>query len=127
MRYPAEAFILAGGVSRRFGSEKARFMLDGKPMIVHMAGLLSSHFETVTVIAKAAAAYDDLGLTTIADHYPEQAPICGLMTALEQASGEWIFLAPCDTPYLKIDTLRELKGSCQTNRKNWPSWHFAGR
>ena len=108
MTIPAEAFILAGGLSSRFGSDKARFLIDGKPMIIHVADLLGAQFDRVTVIAKSAAEYDDLGLTTIADLYPEQAPICGLLTALEQASNQWLFLAPCDTPSLTAGTLRQL-------------------
>ena len=30
---PAEAFILAGGRSARFGSNKARHLIDGVPMV----------------------------------------------------------------------------------------------
>ena len=105
---PAEAFVLAGGASRRFGADKARYILDGKPMLVHIAGLLDNLFLKVAVVAKADDDYSDLGYTTLADNYPLQAPISGLLTALESAASEWIFVAPCDTPYLDQATIELL-------------------
>lgn len=108
MAFPAEAFILAGGASSRFGSDKARHLIDGKPMISHVAERLENLFERVKVISKLEGEFEDLGLETISDRYSERAPICGLLRALHTASGKWIFIAPCDTPYLSETLLHQL-------------------
>ncbi len=100
IRLPAEAFILAGGGSRRFGSDKARYKLHGRPMILGIAETLAANCERVTVVSKEAGAYADLGLITVADHYPQQAPLSGVLTALELSGSAWVFICSCDLPQL---------------------------
>ncbi len=97
---PAEAFILAGGASQRFGSDKARYLLDGSPMIAVLAANLDPHFNNLTVIAKRPGEYDDLGLRMLGDRYPEQAALSGVLTALEHSAGDWSFICACDLPNL---------------------------
>ena len=107
-RLPAHAFLLAGGQSTRFGSDKARFLIWNQPLIVRLHGLLSRVCREVTVLTKQPSKYADLGLACAADRYPEQAPITGLVTALEMSSTEWCFVIACDLPNLNGDFLREL-------------------
>src|SRR4051794_14706591 len=75
------AYILAGGQSQRFGSDKARAPLDGKPLIVHVAESLKPIASSVTVVAKDFGEYDDLGLVSIGDLQPGLGPMGGLLTA----------------------------------------------
>ena len=105
---PAEAFVLAGGQSRRFGSDKARYIIDGQPMLKRVVERLANLFGSVTVIAKEADLYADLGCPTVADHYPVQAPLAGLLTALELSGTAWTFIAACDLPALDEATIRRL-------------------
>ncbi len=105
---PAEAFVLAGGQSRRFGSDKARYIIDGQAMLKRVVDRLGNLFGPVTVIAKEAGMYADLGCATVADHYPVQAPLAGLLTALELSGSDWTFVAACDLPALDEGTVRLL-------------------
>ena len=105
---PAEAFLLAGGQSTRFGSDKARFLIWNQPLIVRLHGLLSRTCREVTVLTKEPEKYADLGLVCAVDRYPEQAPITGLVTALELSTTEWCFILACDLPNLNGDFLRDL-------------------
>ncbi|MCH7858441.1 MAG: molybdenum cofactor guanylyltransferase [Candidatus Marinimicrobia bacterium] len=107
-RLPAHAFLLAGGQSTRFGSDKARYLIWNQPLIVRLHGLLSRACQAVTVLTKQPSKYADLGLICAADRYPEQAPITGLLTALEMSSTEWCFVIACDLPNLSGEFLREL-------------------
>lgn len=94
------AYILAGGLSRRFGRDKARATLGGVPLVRRIAEGLAPAVGRVTVVADREAKYADLGLTTLADHQPGQGPLGGLARALtdlrEQADGPWLLLASCD-------------------------------
>ncbi len=112
---PAEAFILAGGASQRFGSDKARYLLDGSPMISVMAANLSPYFKRLSVVAKGPGEYDELGLCTMGDRYPEQAALSGVLTALELAAGDWTFICACDLPFLTGEFCRRLWAA----RANW--------
>lgn len=99
------AYILAGGRSSRFGSDKARALFQGQPLIARQAALLSSRARHVIVVARRAGQYQDLGLTTIADLQPDQGPIGGLRTALahhrESNEDGWLMLSCCDLVILQ--------------------------
>jgi molybdopterin-guanine dinucleotide biosynthesis protein A len=77
------AFILAGGRSSRFGSDKARACIDGQPLIQRLANALASDVASVTVVAQQQDGYQDLGLRTIADYQVHGGPLAGLLRALE--------------------------------------------
>ncbi len=90
-------YILAGGMSRRYGSDKARALHRNTPLIVGVARALETVASRVTVVAATAGAYDDLGLKTIGDVVPQKGPLGGLLTAIEDCGdSEWLFLAACD-------------------------------
>lgn len=94
-------FILAGGRSSRFGSDKARALHRGRPLIVAVADDLAGVTVGPTVVAAQAGAYEDLGLDTIADHRPALGPLGGLATALaalpdRHPGVDWLLLAACD-------------------------------
>jgi molybdopterin-guanine dinucleotide biosynthesis protein A len=94
-------YLLAGGRSSRFGSDKARADAGGVPMIVRVACALSPVSSRTRVVADVAGKYDDLGLATIADAVPGCGPLGGLRTALDDLAGEpWLLVAPCDAPGL---------------------------
>lgn len=79
-------YILSGGRSRRFGSDKARAMVSGVTQILRVAELAAPVATRVTVVASRDGTYDDLGLRTIGDRVPGQGPIGGLATAIDDAA-----------------------------------------
>ena len=90
-------YILAGGQSRRYGSDKARALHHNTPLVVGVARALETVASRVTVVAATAGAYDDLGLKTIGDVVPQKGPLGGLLTAIEDCGdSEWFFLVACD-------------------------------
>lgn len=88
-------FVLAGGKSARFGSDKARAVWRGKALLVHVAERLGPVASELTVIAECAGNYEDLGLRTIGDREPGLGPVGGLVTALLQGHERFV-LAACD-------------------------------
>ena len=45
------AYILSGGRSSRFGSDKARALAAGKPLILHAADTVAPVAASITVVA----------------------------------------------------------------------------
>jgi molybdopterin-guanine dinucleotide biosynthesis protein A len=106
---PIPVYILAGGKSRRFGSDKARSEHEGVPLVVGVARALEPVAGRVTVVAAADGAYDDLGLRTIGDVVPDKGPIGGLLTAIDDCGeGGWLLIAACDWVGLNPDWVRVL-------------------
>lgn len=73
--------IIAGGQSRRFGSDKAKAHFEGKMLLDHVAEALRPQVEALVVAGR-----DWPALPTVAD-LPEGGlgPLCGLAGALDHA------------------------------------------
>lgn len=124
-------YILAGGQSRRFGSDKARAVLHDEPLIARLAGRFKGLAGEIVVVADRPDKYADLGLTTIADRVPGQGPLGGLETALsdalERSDSAWILLASCDLADIRgawIETLTaELNPHGRARAFRGEFWH----
>ena len=95
------AYILAGGLSSRFGSDKARALIAGEPLLIRLKNfLLRANFEPVTAVVNDPSRYADLPIQFITDKLPNLGPLGGLHTALthtiERFGEGWILLVPCD-------------------------------
>ena len=103
-------YILAGGRSSRFGSDKARASLHGRPLLRHVAAMLEPVAARLTVVADCCGKYDDLGLRTLADQQPGLGPLAGLHTALGDLAPEdhWLLLCSCDAAVVRGEWLRRL-------------------
>lgn len=100
--------ILAGGESRRMGTDKAFFEVDGVPMITRVVETLRQTCLEVVVVAKAACAYSGLGARVVIDAEPFQAPLVGVCSGLRAVLTPWAFVAACDLPYLAPEAVRLL-------------------
>ena len=75
--------VLAGGASSRMGIDKAFIEIRGEPMVVRAVGALrAAGVEPTVVVGGDAARLSALGLDTVADRYPGQGPLGGVITAL---------------------------------------------
>lgn len=108
---PVNGYILAGGRSERFGSDKARAVWQQRPMLLHTSTLLQPYVAQVLIIAREVNAYADLGLTTLADGFPGHGPMAGLETALTHSPTPWLLLASCDTLGVLPEELQALLGA----------------
>ncbi len=108
--------VLAGGRSTRFGSEKAVALVDGEPMIAHVAAVLARGCEEVAVSAPndsgAAAWARSRGFRVLPD--PPGAPdgpladvLAGVTWTREQGAA-LLATVPCDTPRLPADFVDRL-------------------
>ena len=92
------------------GRDKALLPIDGTPMALKVAGALRvGGCETVVAIGGAAEALAAAGLPTIADRWPGEGPLGGVITALEHfADANVVVVAACDLPQLSAQTVAAL-------------------
>lgn len=102
--------ILAGGRSSRFGSDKARLIVHGQPLLRHVAAMLEPVVASITVVADRAGKYDDVGFRTVADRQPGLGPLGGLDTALHDLPSDykWLLLCSCDAVIIRRVWLNHL-------------------
>jgi len=106
--------ILAGGLGRRMGGvDKGLQLLDGRPLVRHVAERLAPQVDHLLINAnRSQAEYAALGYPVLADEIPDFAgPLAGLHAALSAAATPWVATAPCDSPYLPFDLVSRLQAS----------------
>lgn len=107
------AMILAGGKSRRMGRNKALMPLAGKALLTHVIDRLTPQTHSIALnIAQQDHAWDQFNLPLYQDHIQGQlGPLAGILTGLLYAKaqgGDWVLIAPCDTPFLPHDLVARL-------------------
>lgn len=99
--------ILAGGASRRFGSDKAVALLDGKALIDHVIDRLTPQVVALVVIGR-----DHPRTVSLPDRPgPGLGPLGGLAAALAHAAREGfdaVLTSGCDLPGLPRDLAARL-------------------
>ena len=99
MRLGASGAVLAGGASRRMGTDKAVLRRDGRTLARRASDdLAGAGLAPVAVIGHPAPATLDLapGTVAVADRYPGEGPLGGLLTALEWSPEARCVVVPCD-------------------------------
>jgi molybdopterin-guanine dinucleotide biosynthesis protein A len=115
-------FVQAGGGSTRFGTDKALVRLDGKTMLQRTGELLANVCQDVTIVA-AGGEYADAPWPVLADRWPGQGPLGGILTALHHLNAResadktrnverhpcsFALIVSCDMPFLTTEFLRFL-------------------
>lgn len=103
-----EAFILAGGLSRRMGEPKALLDVGGRPMLAHVADVAARVASSVTLVSDRSQEISSLGLPIIPDVHHAAGPLGGLHAALIAARTEAVLLVSCDLPFLTPQLLTGL-------------------
>ena len=104
---PLRGLVLAGGRSRRMGSDKAALVADGETQLDRAVRLLERHLDTVFVSARADQAGDAVRgrYRQIIDRYDDLGPVAGILSAMKAHPGSsWLVLA-CDLPRIDDATI----------------------
>jgi molybdopterin-guanine dinucleotide biosynthesis protein A/rhodanese-related sulfurtransferase len=93
------------------GSDKALVDLGGAPLVSYARDTLCEA-GAVEVIAVGGDrdALDRLGLRTVADRFPGQGPLGGIVTGLSAANTDAVVVLACDQPALDAPLVRKLLG-----------------
>ncbi len=106
--------LLAGGASRRMGTDKARLPFSGGTLGNNAAHLLTTLFEDVLVVERADNLRPDWPTEIRQLRDPLDAPkaaLTGIATALLHARHPWVFVMACDMPFANR---KLIAGLCQT-------------
>ena len=106
LRSNRAAIVLAGGLSSRFGSDKALEALAGKPLICHVVEPLSNVADELLVIIgrdRSGAGYLAIlpsRARVISDELEGKNPLVGIVTGLQAARSDYVAVLPCDVPFV---------------------------
>lgn len=110
MPEPIWGLVLAGGRSRRMGSDKALLLNDGETQLARAVRLLEGHTEKVFVSNRASQSDDSerSKYLQIVDRYDDMGPVAGILSAMDQEGAvNWLVLA-CDLPNIDDQTISYL-------------------
>ncbi len=99
--------ILAGGESKRMGTDKAFVRLNGKPLISYALNTLKTvSSEILLSVGSAPLQYENLRV--VKDIYPNCGPVSGIFSALSQSKTKLNLVLSCDMPFVSAELLKFL-------------------
>lgn len=108
-RFPGlSAAILAGGKSRRMGSNKALLEVAGVGILRRTADLLRPLVDDLFLVADDPAPYAGLGLPVLPDRHPGRGAVGGIHAALLHAAHPAVLCVACDMPHIAAGVLELL-------------------
>ena len=108
--------ILAGGISRRLGRDKAAEPFGDETLlhrVVRRASEAVGSNDVVIVVAntgQSERAPSDIPHRLVLDALPGSGTLGGIYTGLEAARNEWALVVACDMPFLSAPLLRYMTG-----------------
>ena len=124
--------IISGGRSSRLGQDKGLMRLGGKPLVCWVIERLQGVVDDVVVVVGSEAMvplYSEVvpaGVRVVADCYPQDSPLIGLITGLREVSGEYAVVCACDMPFIDpnvieflFDVSRSLNGVLLVKPNGW--------
>ncbi len=100
--------ILAGGESRRMGSDKSLLPLTGARFIDHVYRCMAALFNEVIIVTNSPGLYKEIPCRKVPDIYYAQGALAGLHSGLLHAKNEKIFVVACDMPFITPAVVREI-------------------
>ena len=100
IRKRCTAILLAGGKSRRMGTNKALLPLNGTSMIQHILTQLRPLCTEILISSAESGHYGDLPFRKVVDRYPDSGPFGGIVSGLEAARNHICLVSACDIPHI---------------------------
>jgi molybdopterin-guanine dinucleotide biosynthesis protein A len=100
--------ILAGGKSRRFGTNKAFARFQGVTLLDRVVGIMGSLFNDLFLVTNTPEEYSSLPVLILEDEVPDKGPLGGIVTALKHSPADKVFVVACDMPLLDPQAIRDL-------------------
>jgi len=107
------AAVLAGGKSKRFGTDKALYLYKNKTLL---GWVLDSFRNVDDKFIVANNDYANFAVKVYPDIISSKGPVTGIYTALHYAKNDWLAVAACDMPFLTSEfwqSLYEYADGCQ--------------
>ncbi|MGE0567404.1 MAG: molybdenum cofactor guanylyltransferase [Bacteroidia bacterium] len=98
-------FILAGGQSKRMGTDKGLVLFKNQSLIQHVINAILPLSSQITIIANSNN-YSQLGYKVISDSIINKGPLSGIYSGLATSDTENNFFLSCDMPLIKTELLK---------------------
>jgi len=102
------AVVLAGGLSRRFGENKAMVDVFGAPLIQRVLEVVRDLFRKLLLVTNDTAAFRDFQVPAVEDLEKGMGPLGGIYTGLKTMETPYAFVCACDMPDLNANLVRLL-------------------
>jgi molybdopterin-guanine dinucleotide biosynthesis protein A len=99
--------ILAGGKSRRMGSDKGLMIINGKPMVQYIIDELES-LDIPVIIVSNNPQYEIFGFPVFEDSIKNKGPMAGIYTGLLHSNTEKNVVLSCDVPKISAKLIKQL-------------------
>lgn len=90
--------VLAGGASRRMGTNKALLRVGDETLIARVIRNMQPISNDLVLVSNTPELYGDLPVRHAADHFVGQGPLAGLHAGLTAARHAWSLAVACDMP-----------------------------
>ena len=107
-RQATSAVVVAGGASRRLGSDKRRLKLwgeGGPTLLEHTVRIAHALCDDVVVVLNDMSAWPQLDARLVADAYPGGGALGGIATGLAAAQYPYALVVAADMPFLNPELL----------------------
>ena len=102
------AVILAGGRSRRMGSNKALLDIGGKPLIQVLINRILPVTNRILISSNDCESYRFLDFPVVPDRFPDNGPLAGFHSAMLRDVCQLYIVLACDLPNLQTRLLENL-------------------
>ena len=99
--------ILAGGKSKRMGTDKAFIKLNGKTLLKHSIELIKPFCNSL-LISSNNPDHEKFGYKIIPDKFPNCGPIGGIYSCLKKSEPDWSFVISVDSAFVEPEFIKFL-------------------
>ena len=109
------SIVLAGGISRRMGKNKALLPVGGRPMIQSLIRSLIPISRDIIVSVNDGERHEELkralpaGVRVVYDERPGQGPLMGIYAGLKASETDVNFVIACDIPEIEPGFITEMR------------------
>ncbi len=100
--------ILAGGESRRMGSDKSLLPFHGARFIDHTYRTMAELFAEVIIVTNSPDLYNSIPCRKVPDIYSAQGSLAGIHSGLCHAGNDTAFIVACDMPFINPEAITQL-------------------
>lgn len=111
MPHKITGMILAGGISRRMGTDKSFLDLGGEPVIAHVIQAVTAAFPRVLLITNDPDKYARFGLPMTPDIIPGIGTLGGIHAGLSSLTSGAAFMTASDMPFIRREVMDYLVGA----------------
>ncbi len=114
-----EGFILAGGQSRRMGTDKSLLTINGQTFLERIAEEMLGVTKSISVVGSGRAPAEiglgnselkqtEMSVPRVPDVYANWGALGGVHAALSNCASEWALVVACDFPFVTTEFFTQL-------------------